>query len=97
MSNKECSIVKDLLPLYIDHVVSQDTENFVKEHLEQCESCKKEYDLLLQEITLSSNIDLQKENIEILSKIKKKIKMKKILISIISILFTIFILGIYLL
>lgn len=91
MSNKECSIVKDLLPLYIDHVVSQDTENFVKEHLEQCESCKKEYDLLLQEITLSSNIDMQKENIKILNQIKKKIKKKKIYISIASILFTIFV------
>ena len=92
MSKKECSIVKDLLPLYIDHVTSKDTEEFIKQHLEQCESCKKEYELLTQDIEVSSSIDLQKENIEILTKIKKK--MKKILISIISILFTIFILGI---
>ncbi len=41
---KECSIVRDLLPLYIEEMVSADTGGFVKEHLDGCEECRGEYD-----------------------------------------------------
>lgn len=39
----DCDIVKDLLPLYYDDVVSETTKNAVKDHLGDCESCLKEY------------------------------------------------------
>ena len=42
----ECSIIKDLLPLYAEHMVSPDTEEFVEEHLKTCEACRKEYESL---------------------------------------------------
>ena len=29
----ECSIVQDILPLYVEDMVSEDTAGFVKEHL----------------------------------------------------------------
>lgn len=44
--SKECSIVRDLLPLYAEDMVSADTGEFVKEHLEGCEVCRTEYDRL---------------------------------------------------
>ena len=31
---KECSIVRDVLPLYFENMVSEETAAFVKEHLE---------------------------------------------------------------
>ena len=40
--SKECSIVRDLLPLYIEDMVSTDTWEFVKTHLDGCEACRKE-------------------------------------------------------
>lgn len=40
----ECSIVRDLLPLYAENMVSSDTAAFVKEHLKGCEACRKEYE-----------------------------------------------------
>ncbi len=36
-----CNIVKDLIPLYIDECCSEESQNIIKEHLENCEDCKK--------------------------------------------------------
>ena len=38
----ECNIIRDILPLYIDEIVSEDTISFVEEHLEKCTSCRIE-------------------------------------------------------
>lgn len=37
----ECSIIEDLLPLYAEGMVQKETAEFVKDHLEKCESCRK--------------------------------------------------------
>lgn len=44
----ECSIVRDLLPLYVEQMVSAETGAFVEEHLAGCEACRKECDGLKQ-------------------------------------------------
>ena len=38
----ECNIIRDLLPLYAEEMVSQDTASFVEEHLEGCDACRDE-------------------------------------------------------
>lgn len=38
----ECSIVRDLLPLYLENMVSAETAQYVGDHLEQCPECKAE-------------------------------------------------------
>ncbi len=35
----ECSVVKDLLPLYQENMVSEDTAIFLREHLATCSEC----------------------------------------------------------
>lgn len=40
----ECNIIRDLLPLYAENMVSSDTVDFVEEHLKGCETCRKEYE-----------------------------------------------------
>ncbi len=63
---KDCKIVQDLLPAYIDNVLSEETKLYVEEHLKSCDECKKVYDEM--------NFDLQKEdvkNTEIVKTIKK--------------------------
>lgn len=37
-----CEIIKDLLPLYLDGVCSNDSKVMVEEHLAECDSCKAE-------------------------------------------------------
>lgn len=36
-----CDVVRDLLPLYIDGCISDESTRLVREHLEKCEECKK--------------------------------------------------------
>ncbi len=39
----ECSIVRDLLPLYLEDMVSAETAQYVREHLESCSECQTEF------------------------------------------------------
>lgn len=39
----ECHIVRDLMPLCIDHAASQDSHELVDEHICTCESCAEIY------------------------------------------------------
>ena len=32
----ECKIVRDVLPLYLEDMVSEETADFVKEHIAKC-------------------------------------------------------------
>ncbi len=38
----ECSIVRDLLPLYVENMVSAETAQYVSEHLKACDECQAE-------------------------------------------------------
>lgn len=40
----ECDIVKDLLPSYVADLLSNNTNQFVKEHLDSCQECRKLYE-----------------------------------------------------
>lgn len=44
MKEIKCTVIQDLLPLYVDEVVSDDTKSLVNEHLLTCERCKHEYE-----------------------------------------------------
>lgn len=44
--NNICNIVKDLLPLYLEELCSEDSRSYVEAHLAQCESCRNSCSLL---------------------------------------------------
>lgn len=46
ISNLECDIVCDLLPLYHDGIVSEATKAAVEQHVSECEKCRGELKLL---------------------------------------------------
>lgn len=43
-----CNLIKDILPLYHDGVVSKDSKNAVEEHFMECEDCKTYYEKMCQ-------------------------------------------------
>ena len=86
---KECRIVQDLLPLYIDEVVSKESNDFIEKHLQECKQCKEMLNLLKQEEQVS-NID-EKEAIQ---KFHKKLRYKNLKTLIITLLCIIIILYI---
>jgi hypothetical protein len=91
MKEINCNIIKDILPLYVDGVVSDDTKEMVEEHLANCEECKKEVGLMKQEL----NIPAEKEA-SFIKDFKKKWRNKKIIISGLSIILTgLILLGVF--
>lgn len=43
---RECYIVRDLLPLYVEELVSEETAAFVRAHMETCEECTAELEAM---------------------------------------------------
>ena len=44
--NQECDIISDLLPLYLEHKTSEETGEFIREHLQECEACRKNLEFM---------------------------------------------------
>lgn len=74
----ECDIVKDLLFSYNDGVLSETSNEFVEEHLKNCESCNN----ALKEIRQESGEIEQKKEIDAFKGVRKKLTKKNIIISI---------------
>lgn len=85
MEKISCSIAKDLMPLYMDGVLSEETTEVMKVHLESCENCRKEYEIMEQEWYLPSTVKLQEENKKMLKELKSQIKRKRILTGVVAV------------
>ena len=82
INKKECEIVKDLFPNYIDNLTSKDTNNFIENHLNECKDCR----LILEEMKENEKLDLEdNEIINFAKKFNKKYNLPKINSSIVSI------------
>ena len=77
---KECSIVRDLLPLYLEGMLREDTAAFVQGHLAQCEACQKEWQAMQKETLMptvnSEEITQHQEEAQALLGLKKKMRHK---------------------
>lgn len=40
----KCTVIRDILPLYVEKIVSEDTKTLVEEHIRECIDCQKELD-----------------------------------------------------
>ena len=78
--NNECDIVKDLLFSYDEGILSNASNEFVENHLKNCDNCKK----ILNEIKKQNNDNYNLKEIDFLKKIKKKRNKRNILLAITS-------------
>lgn len=69
----ECSIIRDLLPLYAEDMVSAETAAFVEEHIKTCEACRREY-----EQTKEPQRTREAADTAPLQKLRKKLRIKRI-------------------
>jgi hypothetical protein len=86
----DCRIVIDLLPSYMDGLLSDYSKQIVVEHIEKCKECKEVFETMGSDISM---VQIEENNIET-KKIKsflKKTKIRNIMIGIIlaSIIFSI--------
>ncbi len=79
---KECDIVQDLLIGYNDKTLKEGSKELVKEHLKQCENCRKVFD----EIKSDDIQEDERIEIDYLKKINKKNSNKNICIILLIIL-----------
>ena len=88
MNNKTCNIIKDLLPSYADGLVTKETEEFVKKHLEECDSCKKIYNNM-KNLNLKEETKSNKKIIDFTKKFRRKYNFLKIIVILILFFFII--------
>ena len=68
--SKQCEIVQDLLPLYVDGVCSEASAELVKGHVEACEACRTVYEKLTETQYEDS---LQSEEKAVMARYKRKV------------------------
>lgn len=70
MKNTFCDVIRDLLPIYAENMVSESSKNVIEEHFNECENCKNEYEKIISDVKVT---DTNNENIV---KLKKEIRKK---------------------
>lgn len=100
--NKNCNLIDDLLPLYVEGLVSEGTKHEIEKHLKECEKCSKIYGEMKENNTLFSKEDSGEEifnnnekEIKCIKNIKRKLTLKIIIYICISIIITAFALNIW--
>lgn len=100
--NKNCNIIEDLLPLFVEGLVSEETKQEIEKHLKECENCSKVFKEMKKNNTLFSienNAEEKLENnekeIKCIKNIKRKLTLKVIMYICISIIITILAINIW--
>ena len=84
MNKISCNTIRDILPLYVDEVVSEDTRTMVVEHLGQCAECRKQYENMKTKVVVPVEDDIKP-----LKRFKTAWKKKKIILVCLTVLITI--------
>ena len=73
--NEECEVVKDLSSLHIENMLSESSQNFIEEHLKDCNKCQEYYKALNSTFLNEDKKEKNNDEIEInhLKKVNKKI------------------------
>ena len=88
-----CNIIQDLMPSYMDGILSDDSKQLLDTHLASCENCQKKIQAMEALTAEGKEKDkkLHTDDLNALRKIKRKLRMKKIGISILSVVIVLFI------
>ena len=79
---KECKIFRDLFPSYIDGLTNEATNQYIEDHLKECDECKKVLGNMQRE--LKSSITLKKsEEVKYIKKFSNRIKTLKTILLVI--------------
>lgn len=86
----ECDIAMDLMPLYVDDLLSENSKTFVENHINTCESCRKYYEKLSSEIKIPVSRESRISDLKPIEYLKENLS-KKILKKVLG---TVLVLGI---
>lgn len=78
MSKISCNVIQDIMPLYVDEIVSEDTKKLVEEHLKECEDCRKEMEKMRAKIILPNKKKINQAEKELFQKLKHRLINRRI-------------------
>ncbi len=87
---KECKIVQDLLPNYIEKVTTEETNGYIENHLKTCKECPKVYSTMSE--NLNTKPTIEEKEVRYMKKFHKQLKFLKIILLVI-VLFFVFSIG----
>lgn len=76
---KDCQIVQDLLPNYIEKLTKEETNMYIEEHLRECTECKKILENMQKELNINSS-KRDKREVKYIKKFSNKMKALKFII-----------------
>lgn len=80
----KCEVVRDLLPLYIDKLTSEESNKEIEKHLKNCKECYQYYQEMMGEIGVLAEIPKEEaEEVKVIKKIKKRSR-KKLIIAVLG-------------
>lgn len=50
MERNDCAIVRDLIPMYGEDLLSEETRDYMRDHIEHCGECRKYLEQCLREV-----------------------------------------------
>lgn len=80
MSNNSCNIIRDLLPLYIEGLTSEESNKFIEEHVKECKDCSKLLEEMKEDTIADSKHDstnVEKNDVITFNFLKKSQKIIK--------------------
>lgn len=80
----KCDVINDLLPLYVDEVISEASRELVENHILECDYCKATLRNMKEEIKLPVNQELRMEETRAFKSLKKIVSNWKFLTGIIA-------------
>ena len=86
--NRDCKIVQDLLPNYIEKLTNDETNKYIEEHLKECEDCKKVLENMKKDLKTNSAKQDGRE-VKYIKKYNSKLKLLRNILLIIIIIFVI--------
>ena len=67
----KCAVINDLLPLYVDDVLSKESRELIEEHIRECESCRKTLENMTGKMSIPVNKELRMDETRSLKGLKK--------------------------
>lgn len=83
---RDCKIVQDLLPNYIEKLTNEETNKYIEEHLIECNQCKKMLENMQKDLEINTE-KIDKREVKYIKKYNSKLKILRNILLIIVVLF----------
>lgn len=83
---RDCKIVQDLLPNYIEKLTDEETNKYIEEHLKECPECKKVLENMQKELDVKNHKRDERE-VKYIKKFSNKMKTLKFILLVLIIIY----------